>query len=65
MKNVSQYDDDALSLEVFNDEYFYIERHNEPFLMALIAEEFIYTTAQLAVLKTDLADDLAELEGEE
>ena len=53
MNNITQYSDQELSLNVFNDEYFYIERHNKPYLMALINEEFIYTPEQLAVLEQD------------
>ena len=60
MNNITQYSDQELSLNVFNDEYFYIERHNKPYLMALINEEFIYTPEQLAVLEQDLEDDANE-----
>jgi len=58
MQNLTQYSDQELSLNVFNDEYFYLEIHNRPFLMALIAEEFIYTADQMAVLIQDLNDDI-------
>ena len=60
MKDLTQYDKDALSLEVFNDEYFYVERINRPFLIALINEEFHYTPEQMRVLEQDIADDLGE-----
>jgi len=58
MRNLTQYSDDELSLSVFNEEYFYIERKNTPYLMALINEEFTYTPAQMSVLVQDLKDDL-------
>ena len=57
MIDLTNYSDDELSLMVFNDEYFYIERKNEDYLLALCNEEFIFTAEQLAVLKQDLADD--------
>jgi hypothetical protein len=57
MKDLTQYSDSELSLNVFNEEYFYIERHNRPYLMALIAEEFVYTPEQLEELIDDLNDD--------
>ena len=60
MQNITQYSDQELSLNVFNDEYFYIERNDRPYLMALINEEFIYTTDQMAELIQDLDDDKGE-----
>ena len=54
MKDLTSYSDNALSLEVFNDEYFYIERNHFEFLVALVNEEFIYTPEQMAVLCHDL-----------
>jgi hypothetical protein len=60
MKDLTIYGDEELSLNVFNDEYFYFERNDRPYLMALIAEEFYYTPEQMAVLITDLYDDEAE-----
>ena len=47
-------------MSVFNEEYFYIERSNRPYLMALIDEEFHYTPEQMAELITDLDDDAQE-----
>ena len=60
MQNITQYSDQELSLNVFNDEYFYIERNDRPYLMALINEEFIYTADQMAELIQDLDDDKGE-----
>lgn len=60
MRDLTNYSDQELSLNVFNDEYFYIERHNRPYLMALINEEFIYDQAQMSELIQDLDDDLSE-----
>jgi len=57
MENLTQYTDQELSLRVFNDEYFYIERANVDYLKALIAEEFHYTQDQMSVLLVDLEDD--------
>lgn len=60
MKNITQYSDDELALTVFNDEYFYIERLNRPYLMALIREEIVFTDKQLSVLITALDEDVSE-----
>lgn len=60
MENLTMYSDDELSLRVFKDEYFYIERQNRAYLMALVAEEFLYTSEQLEVLKQELIYDINE-----
>lgn len=63
MENLTQYTEQELSLRVFNDEYFYIERNhngNSDYLKALINEEFHYTDKQMEVLDQDLIDDLEE-----
>ncbi len=60
MRDLTNYADDKLSLVVFDEEYFYIERDNEDYLIALCREEFHFTDAQLSVLKVDLADDRAQ-----
>ena len=60
MKDLTMYSSSELSLNVFNDEYFYIERTNQPYLLALVAEEFYYTDEQLSELLIDLADDAEE-----
>lgn len=61
MTNLTLYSDKELSLQVFNDQYFYNERTNTDYLLALVAEEFIYTPKQLEVLKQDLAEDALEI----
>ena len=60
MKDLTQYGKEELSLVVFNEEYFYIERHNRPYLMALIEEEFAYTAEQMDELISDLIVDIEE-----
>ena len=60
MQDLTQYSDQELSFNVFNTEYFYIERHNKPYLMALVAEEFIYTPEQMSELEQDLLDEAEE-----
>ena len=60
MRNITQYSDDGLALIVFNDEYFYIERLNRPYLIALIREEIVFTDKQLSVLITALDEDVSE-----
>ena len=65
MENLTGYTEQELSLRVFNEEYFYIERNhngNSNYLMALVNEEFTYTTEQLEVLEQDLIDDLEEIQ---
>lgn len=57
MKDLTMYSDNELSLQVFNDEYFYIERHDRDYLKALIQEEFIYTDEQMTVLNATLKAD--------
>jgi len=55
MKNLTDYPNKELSLHVFNTEYFYCELETDPdFVLALVAEEFIYTAAQLKELKNDM-----------
>jgi len=58
MEDLTQYSDQELSLRVFNDEYFYIERHNFDHLVALCREVFIFNAGQLGVLVEDVTDDL-------
>ena len=54
MIDLTVYGDEELSLQVFNDEYFYTERKSVEYLIALINEEFIYTVKQLEILLDDL-----------
>jgi hypothetical protein len=60
MKNITQYPDKELCDIIFSDEYFYIERLNRPYLMALIREEIVFTDKQLSVLITALDEDVSE-----
>lgn len=57
MRDLTAYSDNELSLQVFNDEYFYIERYHKDYLLALVAEEFIYTQKQLETLLENLSED--------
>ena len=60
MKDLKGYSDKELSLRLFNEEYFYIERNyngNSNYLMALINEEFYYNDQQMKVLEEDLLAD--------
>jgi hypothetical protein len=59
MKDLTLHGKEELSLHVFNDEYFYNERKDRPYLMALIAEEFHYTPEHMAVLVKDLDEEEA------
>ena len=58
-QDLTGYSDSELSLLVFNDEGLYRKRHRRGFV-SLLDELFIYTTAQLEELLTDLEDDLQE-----
>jgi len=49
--NVKTYHDSELVLQVRNDEYFWLERYDQRYLLALVQEEFLYTPVQLLVLK--------------
>jgi len=46
MINCKEYSEQELALHVTNDPYFMFEFENRDFLLALVAEEFIYTKAQ-------------------
>lgn len=61
MKDLTMHSDDELSLQVFNDQYFYSEIDHPEYLMALIKEEFVYTTKQMETLVEDLNDYLMEI----
>ena len=54
MIDLTGFSDAELSLQVFNDEYFYTERGSVEYLIALLNEEFIYTVKQLEMLLDDL-----------
>ncbi len=56
-QDIRHYSDDELSLLVFNDEYYYVERHDRDYLKALLDEQFVYTDDQYKVLIKDLELD--------
>lgn len=60
MQDLTMYSDNELSLQVFNTEYFYTERHYQDkpdYVVALCHEEFIFTDRQLEVLLEDLEQE--------
>ena len=62
MQDLREYSDNELSLQVFNDEYLYVEREHKKYLLALCREEFWFTDTQLQVLEDDLLIDQEEEE---
>jgi hypothetical protein len=60
MRDLRSYSKNELSLCVFNEEYFYVERGYPEYLIALVNEEFLYTNEQMGVLIHDLIDDATE-----
>lgn len=58
MINLIGCSDEALSDAVLSDIYFTVELDNIPFLLALVTEEFIYTSEQHAVLVSKLGGTL-------
>lgn len=54
--DLTEYGEEELSLNVFNDEGLYLRRRDVDFL-GLIDEIFIYTKPQLEELKNDLIED--------
>ena len=62
MENISMHSNDELSLRVFNEPYFYNEIHHPEYLMALIKEEFVYTSEQMQSLVEDLDDYLHDID---
>ena len=60
-QDITAYSDQELSLQVFNDEYYYSERDNREYLLALVSEQFKFTAAQMDKLLTDLLKDEADL----
>ena len=59
MINCKDYSEQELALHVTNDPYFMLEFENRDFLLALVAEEFIYTKEQRDFLIETL-DNMAE-----
>ena len=64
MQDITEYSDQELSLQVFNTEDLYNQRHSKDFML-LIDERFKYTPSQLQVLIEDLEDDKLEMSNEE
>lgn len=62
MENITMYSNDELSLRVFNDPYFYNEIHHPEYLMALVKEEYIYTSEQVQTLVKNLDDYLHDID---
>ena len=60
-QDLTQYSDDELSLQVFNDESLYNLRRYPAALDEAILNLFEYTNAQYQVLQTDLEDDRTEV----
>jgi hypothetical protein len=52
--DITAYSDRELSLQVFNDQYFYNEIENRRYFFALISEQFKYNNAQFR----DLLDSI-------
>ena len=52
--DITGYSDRELSLQVFNDEYFYNEIENRQWLFVLIRDRFIYNEAQFRDLLNSL-----------
>ena len=62
MKDLTMYSDNELSLQVFNDPYFYNEIHDPEFVIALSKEEFVFTDRQLENLIKDIDQYIKDLE---
>lgn len=60
MRDLTQSSNRELTLWVYNEPYFYNERENRDYLLALVAEEFYYTPEQLQDLIETLDEELAE-----
>lgn len=58
--NLTVYSEDELSMQVFNDEGLYNQRHNVDDLIMLLDEYFIYTEEQKEILIEDIEEDLKE-----
>jgi len=57
--DLREYSEEELSLNVFNDEGLYLNRHNEGFIESL-REIFIFDETQEETLINDLKEDLEE-----
>ena len=61
MQDLTIYNNEELSNQVFNDEYFWNEKDDLRYLFDLINEEFITTKEQRGQLIGDLTEYNAEL----
>lgn len=61
MRDLTNSSDRELTLWVYNEPYFYNEREHREYLLALVAEEFYYTEAQLKDLIETLDEELTEV----
>ena len=59
-EDLTQYNEDELSLIVFNNEYYYKLRRQKV-LFEELELNYKYTSEQLSVLKQDLKEDLQEV----
>lgn len=60
MRDLTNSSDRELTLWVYNEPYFYHEREDIDYLLALVAEEFHYTEAQLNDLIATLYEEMME-----
>jgi hypothetical protein len=60
--DITEKSDYELSRIVFDNPYYYTQRHN-PHFLALVDETFFYTPTQMHQLEQDLIDDLYLYEG--
>jgi hypothetical protein len=64
MKDLTLYNNEELTNHVFNDTYFWDEKDDLDYLMALVSEEFHTTKAQRANLLSELSQykkDMSDL----
>ena len=59
MQDLTNYSDQELSLQVFNEEGLYNMRHDGG-LFKILHELFIYTDEQRVELESDLVEDMGE-----
>ena len=57
LRDITEYSDNELAMQVMNDEHFYIELDNPKFVLALVDEEFIYTDKQKEILIDTMRED--------
>tara|TARA_R100001530_G_C4296645_1_gene149403 strand:- start:302 stop:484 length:183 start_codon:yes stop_codon:yes gene_type:complete len=60
MEDLTEYNNQELSLRVFNEEPLYLDRHSLNFIDSL-REIFVFNSEQLEELKTDLEEDLKKV----